>query len=200
MRIAVWHNLPTGGGQRALYDHVRGLIARGHDVEIWAPPATTTPLVDLGAVAPCHEVELRTSHQRYGDYLPYGRGMGLAAHLRMMDHHSARVAEEVNAGRFEVLLSGTCAWFGAPRIGRWSKLPSVLYLQEPHRRLYEAPNAWALPERERGLRGVARSAYDVARVQRMRRQVREEIGNAEHLTPFWSIRTSPRSRWRGRMV
>src|SRR5258708_7701650 len=26
MKIAVWHNLPSGGGKRALHDHVRGLV------------------------------------------------------------------------------------------------------------------------------------------------------------------------------
>src|SRR5688572_32875511 len=38
MRIAVWHNLPSGGGKRALYDHVKGLTDRGHYVESWRPP------------------------------------------------------------------------------------------------------------------------------------------------------------------
>jgi len=35
MKIAVWHNLPSGGGKRALYHHVRGLVERGHRVESW---------------------------------------------------------------------------------------------------------------------------------------------------------------------
>jgi len=36
MKIAVWHNLPSGGGKRALYYHVRGLVERGHTVECWS--------------------------------------------------------------------------------------------------------------------------------------------------------------------
>src|ERR1039458_290172 len=35
MRIAVWQDLPSGGGERALYDHVSGLVAHGHYVESW---------------------------------------------------------------------------------------------------------------------------------------------------------------------
>src|SRR6266446_7167318 len=38
VKIAVWHNLPSGGGKRALYYHVRGLVERGHTVESWCPP------------------------------------------------------------------------------------------------------------------------------------------------------------------
>jgi hypothetical protein len=32
MHIAIWHNLPGGGGKRALFDQVRSLAARGHRV------------------------------------------------------------------------------------------------------------------------------------------------------------------------
>ncbi|HEY7768805.1 MAG TPA: hypothetical protein VIB55_11630, partial [Longimicrobium sp.] len=35
MRIAVWHNLSTGGGKRALHTHVRGLVERGHELRVW---------------------------------------------------------------------------------------------------------------------------------------------------------------------
>ena len=37
MNIAIWHNLPSGGGKRVLYDQVRGLVERGHTIEIWCP-------------------------------------------------------------------------------------------------------------------------------------------------------------------
>jgi len=40
MRIAVWHNLPSGGAKRALYDHVRGLVDRGHSIESWCLPTS----------------------------------------------------------------------------------------------------------------------------------------------------------------
>src|SRR5262249_43819292 len=36
MKIAVWHNLPSGGGKRALFYHVRGLVERGHEVVSWS--------------------------------------------------------------------------------------------------------------------------------------------------------------------
>ena len=39
MRIALWHNLPPGGGKRAFYDQVAGLVKLGHYVESWCPPS-----------------------------------------------------------------------------------------------------------------------------------------------------------------
>src|SRR6266542_5380577 len=50
MKIAVWHNLPSGGGKRALFDHVRGLVERGHTVKSWCPSTadqTYLPLSQL---------------------------------------------------------------------------------------------------------------------------------------------------------
>ena len=35
MRIAVWHNLPSGGGKRALYNHVKVLQENGNYLEAW---------------------------------------------------------------------------------------------------------------------------------------------------------------------
>src|SRR5438270_5425310 len=37
MKIAIWHNLPSGGAKRALHDQVVGLKARGHELEVWCP-------------------------------------------------------------------------------------------------------------------------------------------------------------------
>lgn len=47
MRIAVWHNLPSGGGKRALHDHLRGLIARGHSIEAWCPSTADRSFLPL---------------------------------------------------------------------------------------------------------------------------------------------------------
>src|SRR5437763_1335185 len=58
MKIAVWHNLPSGGGKRALYDHVRGLIERGHTVEAWCPPTADLDFLPLAPMAREHVVDL----------------------------------------------------------------------------------------------------------------------------------------------
>jgi hypothetical protein len=50
MRIAIWHNLPSGGGKRALYYHVWGLVERGHSVEAWCPPSADQTYLPLGAL------------------------------------------------------------------------------------------------------------------------------------------------------
>src|SRR5262245_43194933 len=50
MRIAVWHNLPSGGGKRALYNLVRGLAARGHEITAWCPPTADPDYLPLNSI------------------------------------------------------------------------------------------------------------------------------------------------------
>ena len=86
MRIAVWHNLPSGGGQRALYDHVRGLVQSGHEVEIFSPPTADRKMLDINALAPYHEVPLRPARLSRADVPAWLRRavpeLPLAAKLR----------------------------------------------------------------------------------------------------------------------
>jgi glycosyltransferase involved in cell wall biosynthesis len=110
--------------------------------------------------------------------VPHLEDQLLGWQIRAMDAHCQTVADQIAAGHFDVLLSGTCRRFGAPRIGRHVTIPRVLYLQEPRRRLYEAPNVWALRHRAGSLTDFAHSCVDLLEVQRLRQRVREEIDNA----------------------
>jgi hypothetical protein len=56
VRIAVWHNLPSGGGKRALVDQVAALQARGHHIESWCPPSADQDFLPLGQLIPEHVV------------------------------------------------------------------------------------------------------------------------------------------------
>src|SRR5580658_6941255 len=99
MRIAVWHNLPSGGGKRALYDHVSGLLDRGHEVESWCPPTADQEFLPLGDLIVEHVAPMTTSDdvvlKRALNYRSK-RASGLLARLKAMDEHSRRCASEIN--------------------------------------------------------------------------------------------------------
>jgi glycosyltransferase involved in cell wall biosynthesis len=97
--------------------------------------------------------------------------------LAAIDEHCRACGSEIGAGRFDVLLANTCTWFHSTPIARHVRLPSVLYLQEPFRRLYEATagQAWSAPPDGTSLRRIARHA--VATYAHSI-QVRDEIANA----------------------
>jgi len=180
MRIAVWHNLPSGGGKRALYNHVRGLVGRGHVLESWCPPTVDPQYLPLNELIREHVVPFHWSPKR-----PRGRIRRALANytniidkLRAMDEHCKQCAEEINQRGFDLLFSNTCQFFGVSS--------RVIYLQEPHRVLYEAiPRLpWlALPSPDNGrrwpgLKFVKRFVKDLITVQGLRVQAREEQSNA----------------------
>lgn len=183
MRIAVWHNLPSGGGKRALYDHVRGLVARGHTVEAWCPPTRVADFLPLTDLVPEHVVGMRWP-------IPWQRSDDFQLTLRIdrqidaMDEHSRRCAAEIDAGGFDVVFVNTCMLFRTTAIGRFLRTPSVLYLQEPMRALFEAQPRLPWLARPRGSFSPSRPstwrrAFSALReVRENQVRAREEVDNA----------------------
>lgn len=136
MRIAVWHNTPSGGARRALYYHVRGLVARGHEVESWCPSTADPSYLPLGRLAPEHVVQFDSSPEaRNGPIWRYVRAF---LRMREMDRVCKQAAREIQEGRFDVLLANSCFYYAVPFIVRYLNMPKAVYLQEPFRRFYEA--------------------------------------------------------------
>lgn len=140
MKIAVWHNLPSGGGKRALYYHVRGLVERGHIVESWCLDTADRAYLPLTEFAPEH-VCRPASNRRSTNLLTrtfapnYYRAI---EQMRLFDEACRRCADEIEAGQFDLLFANSALQYAVPYIMRHVRLPRVLYLQEPNRYLYEA--------------------------------------------------------------
>jgi glycosyltransferase involved in cell wall biosynthesis len=180
MRIAVWHNLPSGGSKRALYNHVRGLIDQGHYVEAWAPSTIDRDFLPLDGLIRETVVPLDYPY-RWSD--KYQLTLHVNRVIAAMEEHARICARQIAAGSFDLLFANTCGIFASPAIGRHVDLPSVLYLGEPCRSLYEAmpEPIWAAPPR-RGrwpsLDDLRHRFVDHRRLRNARIQMREEIRNA----------------------
>jgi len=140
MRIAVWHNLPSGGGKRALYYHVRGLIERGHSVEAWCPSTSDRNYLPLSELITEHVLPIDIGQKGksvarspllglHGDQLRRAKGL---------DEHCRQCADEINRRNFDILFANSSIIQAVSSIGRYVKAKKVLYLQEPNRWLYEA--------------------------------------------------------------
>jgi len=182
MKIAVWHNLPSGGGKRALYQHIAGLVERGHTVEAWCPPTADQSYLPLKELCRENIVPLRTQAQGWGRALR--RYWLVSQMLSAMDDHCRECASQMNRGGFDLLFANSCALFQVAPIAKHVNIPSVLYLQEPFRGLYEAlpKSPWAARPKRSGSFWSLRRCYqflsDKSRLPALRLQVREEIENA----------------------
>jgi glycosyltransferase involved in cell wall biosynthesis len=182
MRIAIWHNLPSGGGKRALYDHVSGLLARGHYIESWCPPTADQEFLPIADLVLEHTVPLdaiETVRGRRVFARLSGQGSLIPATLKALDRHSQRCAREIEEGRFDVLLAGSSMRFAVTGLGRHVTCPSLLYLQEPCRWLYEASPRlpWPALAHAKGfhLSAARDRLHDAVRVRGLRILAREEL-------------------------
>ncbi len=184
MRIAVWHNFPSGGGKRALFAHIRGLKERGHEIEVWCPPTADADYLPLSQLVPEHRVDLQwpTKQSRLD------RALGGAIYpgrLEALRDHCRRCAAEIHRGGFDILFANSCQFSAASPIARFVELPSALYLQEPYRPFYEAMPRfyWLAPSAANDAwydpRHLRRIWRDRRRIQDARLQVREEFENAK---------------------
>jgi glycosyltransferase involved in cell wall biosynthesis len=185
LRVAVWHNLPGGGGRRALHAHVSGLMERGHHVEIWCPERLDDHFLPLGELAPEHVVPLppHAPKNALGEAIEVLRG--IRSDVAVMDHHCRLCAEQIAAADFDVLFANASSDFAVTAIGRFTDLPRVLYLGEPLRELYEAsPNLpWSTPDPDPKIeptttRGRPHALRHALRIRKLGILVREELKNA----------------------
>jgi glycosyltransferase involved in cell wall biosynthesis len=182
VKIAVWHNLPSGGAKRALHDLVTGLLERGHAIQAWCPPTADQGFLPLSEIVPEHVVPLGQPRRTTGGLTRsvLDRFVPSLGRLDALDEHARRCAAEIDRLGFDVLFAHPCRFTRVPSIGRYASLPKVLYLQEPNRWLYEARPSlpWVAGTTGRGSRfaraGLVRAALDIAVVQGLRRLAREE--------------------------
>jgi len=152
LRIAVWHNLPSGGGKRALYDQVRGLTGRGHHLEAWCPPTASQNFLPVNGLIREHIVPLQdfpVAPKNWIGRLKH-KVLETGQKMKIMEEHCRRCGEEISAGRFDLLLVHPCLFFRASPMANYCRLPNLLYLAEPYRQLYEAcPQLpWAAQQQE----------------------------------------------------
>src|SRR5207249_5581087 len=187
MKIAVWHNLRSGGGKRALYDHVKGLVERGHVVECWCPPTADASYLPLSRIAVEHVRPLALPSPPKRALSPaLAHARLLLRRLRALDDHVRLCAREIESGGFDIVFAGACVFVATPAIARHTTLPSAIFLGEPYRPLYEASPElpWrALPPMGRvSFRKCIRRVTDYANVRARRIQVREEATSAQAFT------------------
>src|SRR5438034_4162728 len=187
MKIAVWHNLPSGGAKRALYNHVRGLVGRGHKLACWSLDTADQYYLPLSEFAPERIVrfESKTRSPRWFTRKLAPHYREAVDRLRAFDEACQRCAREIEAGDFDVLFAnGSCAYH-VPYIMRHLRMKKVLYLQEPSRFMYEAnpilPWVASAPEdlQQASLFQPRKVIADYPNLQTLRLQAKQEWLNAQ---------------------
>lgn len=137
MKIAIFHNLPSGGAKRALGEMVRRLAPR-HQLDVFTLSCANHDFADLRPFVARHEVTafqpsplLKFPWARFNQairLLDLGRLQPIARQIaRQIEHHG-----------YDVVLVNLCQFENSPSILRYLwRIPTIYYCQEPLRRFYE---------------------------------------------------------------
>ena len=131
VRIAIFHNLPSGGAKRALYNFVKYLKGAGNQIDVHVPSTADEnylPLKDIVDGFHIYTVQrtvlgLIKSSVRY--VLPPFQSL---ADLHWTQKH---IAEAINAGPYDVVFSEQDRFTMTPFVLRYLKKPTLYYCQQP---------------------------------------------------------------------
>lgn len=138
MKIAVYHNFPSGGGKRALFEMTKRLAQR-HEVDVYTLSCAEHNFCDLRPFVRQHIVypfrPLPLARR------PFGRlNQGIrTADLLRLNAVQRRIAAQIDDGGYDVVFVHNCQFSQSPSVLKFLRTPSAYYCQEPPRQLYEPP-------------------------------------------------------------
>jgi glycosyltransferase involved in cell wall biosynthesis len=142
VKIAIVHNLPSGGGKRALHEFCRQLVQQGHHLDLYHPSLANeeflplAPHVDNVFSFPIPRFQLW--HTRLLPFvIQYLNLPRQISYLHRLKYLYARMAHTIDGNDYDLAFIHHCRVLQSPYILRYLNTPTVYYCQEPPRRLYE---------------------------------------------------------------
>ena len=129
MKIALSHNLPSGGAKRHTLEQVRELYRRGHQITEFAPDTADqnycsfSPYVVSQRIYPFFQKS--TNSRRIPFLTPYinmWRGIEL---LTAVNRLNRQIAREIDEADFDIVLVKDCHFIGNPYVLKYLDTPSL---------------------------------------------------------------------------
>jgi len=133
MKIAVFHNLPSGGAKRALYGFVNYLTKVGHLVDVYVPSTANEDFLPLRDIA--NEVNVFSMKTTFVGliysnlrYIP-----PIRISLGDLERTEKEIADVINRQDYDVVFSEQDQYTTSPFFLKFIKKPTVYYCQQPSR-------------------------------------------------------------------
>jgi glycosyltransferase involved in cell wall biosynthesis len=149
MRIALFHNTPSGGAKRAIYEWTRRL-ATNHQIDVYTFDCADHAFCDIRPFVQQHHVFSFAPRRLFNS--PWGRLNQLQRwrDLGELTRIGQRIADAIHAGHYSVVFAHTCLYTFIPAFLQFVQAPTVYYLHEPFgqvfarqlQRPYEKRDGW----------------------------------------------------------
>lgn len=131
MKIAVFHNLSTGGAKRALYNNIKFLHNTGHEVDVFIPSTANEEYLPLKNTI--NEIKIfpvkNTAKGFFYSALKYHPSINNS--LIDLEKTHSLIASEINKGEYDILICEQDVYTLSPFILKYVKIPHLYYCQQP---------------------------------------------------------------------
>jgi glycosyltransferase involved in cell wall biosynthesis len=130
MRIALFHNVPSGGAKRAIYEWTRRLSV-DHEIDVFTQSSADHDFCDIRPLVRKHYVFDFAPRTLFRS--PWGRLNQFQRwrDLRDLTRLGYCIGRAINAGSYDVVFAHTCLYTFIPTFLKFVKTPAVYYLHEP---------------------------------------------------------------------
>ena len=136
MRIAIYHDLPSGGAKRTLYESAKRL-SQCHALDVYTLDTADTEFCDLDEFSQAKHVfhfsPSRLFPSPFGRLNQFQRWMD----LQKLDRLAQHISRVIDSGNYDVVLAQPCMWTQSPLVLRYLRTPTIYYCHEPPRHVYE---------------------------------------------------------------
>ncbi|MEO8357319.1 MAG: glycosyltransferase family 4 protein [Chloroflexota bacterium] len=137
MKIAIYHNLPSGGAKRTLYESMKWLSQR-HTLDVYTLDTSDQNFCNLRDLSNNEFVLHFSPSKRF--HSPFGRLNQFQRwqDLQRLDKLARQTAKTIDEGKYDLVFAQPCMWTQAPLVLRYIKTPAIYYCHEPPRHIYES--------------------------------------------------------------
>ncbi|MGH9319877.1 MAG: glycosyltransferase family 4 protein [Vicinamibacteria bacterium] len=141
MRLALSHNLTSGGSQREAFELMKHLVENGHTVDLFTPTTANLSFLPLTDIARNHfsfPLRLRGDFRyRIPGLRRYLELLTLGLDLRALRRCARAMAAEIDSNGYDFVFAHHDRLVQSPYLLRYLRTPSVYYCAEPMREFYD---------------------------------------------------------------
>lgn len=129
MHIALFHNLPSGGAKRAVYEFIKHL-SKVHEVDLYIYDIKAEDFLDIRPL-------VRNTILVDGGETSGVKGVGRLISINRVRTASKKTARLINEGKYDVALVMQCKVTNSPYVLRYLNIPSLYFCHEPSAKIME---------------------------------------------------------------
>lgn len=137
LKIAVFHNLPSGGAKRSLYTYIQYLTQQGHIVDVFIPETANEKYLPLENVASniiIYEVKPSFIREKIYSIFNYVPAIIKKVSVNNVMATEKKIAEDLNQSNYDIVYCEQDQYTMTPVIFKYLTKPSIYYCAQPIRK------------------------------------------------------------------